>query len=266
MCRYLDAAAKVVFIHYGGKVGDVIRVLKNHIIRHEFINKALDSGIFKEDDDEIVDLISLDDTNNKDEIVGTRESLISGIMDRISVLNKDIYIRQMLKADVNYEQNFLKWIDQGKTILIRLPESEFTNKQVKDTIVTYFMGRIWLAALRRSGGRITHIVTDEIHQVPTAARLVSGVVTEGRKFGIDFYFTIHYLKQFKELHDAIKSSGCSYKLLAGIEKENLKALEQEIAPFTIEEGLSMKPFHSLNIINYGNQYAKFISKLPTPLK
>jgi len=48
--------------------------------------------------------------------------------------------------------------------------------------------------------------------------------------------------------------------------ENLIAITEEIRPFTIEEGLQLRPVHSLKVINYGNQYARFISKMPMLLK
>lgn len=267
MTRYLDAACKVVFIHEGAKICDVINVLMNWKVRNEYIRKAKYSECFDENDMEIVDLDSLHDRDNEGKIVGTKENKIDGIIDRLTVLQKDIYLRAMLKANINYEQNFSKWIDEGKVILIQIPEHTFTNKQIKDTLVTYFMSRIWLSALQRKNhDRVCHILTDEIHQVPTSAKLVANVITEARKFGIDFYFTIHYLKQFKVLHDAIKSSGASYMLLAGTEKENAVALEEEIKPFEVEEVINLKPFQSLNAINYGNQYSKFISQLPPLLK
>lgn len=266
MSRYLDAACKVVFIHEGAKVSDVIDVLMNWKIRNEYIRKAKYSGIFTEDDIEIVDLESLHDRDSNGKIIGTRESRIEHIMDRVNILLKDIYLRAMTKADIDYKYNFTKWIDEGKIILLQIPEHTFTNKQVKDTIVTYFMSRIWLATLQRKNHKkICHIITNEIHQVPTAAALVSKIITEPRKFGIDFYFTIHYLKQLKMLESAIRSAGANYMFLAGTEKENLLALQDELLPFTVEDGLNLKPFHSLNIINYGNQYAKFITKLPKPI-
>lgn len=265
MSRYLDAACKVVFVHPGAKVADVLDVLTNWKVRNEYIRKAKYSECFTDTDNELVDLNSLHERDDNGKIVGTKESKIDGIIDRITVMNKDLYLRAMLKADINYEQDFCKWTEEGKTILIQLPERVFTNKQVKDTLVTYFMSRIWLTALQRKTDKIMHVVTDEIHQVPTAASLVASVITEGRKFGVDFYFTLHFFKQFQALQDAVRSSGCSYMLLAGTEKENLKALEKELDPFTVEEGLKLKPFHSLNIINYGNQYCKFISKLPKPI-
>lgn len=267
MSRYLDAACKVVFIHENGTVADVINVLTNWKIRNVYIREAKYSGIFKEDDIEIMDLDSLHERGNDGRIIGTRETRIEGITDRINVLMKDIYLRAMCNAEINYNHNFVKWMDEGKIILIQIPEHTFTNKQVKDTIMTYFMSRVWLATLQRKNhNRICHVITNEIHQVPTAAALISKIITEPRKFGVDFYFTAHYLRQLKTLHDGFRSAGASYMLLAGTEKENLKELEEEIKPFTIEEGLSLKPFHSLNVINYGNQYAKFISKLPPPIK
>jgi hypothetical protein len=264
MLRYLNAACMVVYIHPDKTLNDVFQVLRNWRTRLEYINMA--EGIIDKHDEIIVDLETLHDRDRAGRINGTRDDLIIGIINRISCMLRDIYVKRMLSAGINYEQNFSRWMDEGKTILIQIPESTFSNKSIKDMLVTYYMSRIWLAALQRKNyNRVCHVVTDEIYQVPTAAALVSGVITEARKFGIDFYFTIHYLKQFRALHDAIRSAGCSYMLLAGTEKENLKALSEELEPFTMADGLSMKPFHSLNLINYGNQYAKFISQLPKPI-
>jgi aryl-phospho-beta-D-glucosidase BglC (GH1 family) len=74
------------------------------------------------------------------------------------------------------------------------------------------------------------------------------------------------LKQFKGLLDAVKSSGASYMLLTGTEKENFNMLQEELQPFTIDDLLNMKPWHSLNYINCNNQYVKYISKLPEMIK
>ena len=41
---------------------------------------------------------------------------------------------------------------------------------------------------------------------------------------------------------------------AGTEKENLESLREEITPFTIEEGMKLKPHTSINVVNFGNQY------------
>jgi hypothetical protein len=74
--------------------------------------------------------------------------------------------------------------------------------------------------------------------------------------------TCHFLKQLGALLNSLKSSGVSYVLIAGTEKENLEMLKEELQPFTVEDGLNLKNHTSLNIVNYGNQYARFIGRLP----
>lgn len=267
MSRYLDSACKIVYVHKGSKINDVLDVLTNHIKRQEFIEKSLQTGCFTESDSEILDLISLNEKDKKGNVTGTNDGKIEGILDRINVILKDLYLRTMMKAELNYEINFRKFMDEGKSIIIQLPEHTFTNKTIKDTIITYFMSRIWLSALQRNNdSKVCHIITDEIHQAPTCCNLLSSIIVEGRKFGIDFYFTTHYLKQFKTLLDAIKSAGTSYMLLAGTEKENFTLLKEELMPYDIEDGLELEPFTSLNLINCKNKYVRFISKLPSPIK
>lgn len=266
MARYLIAAAKVVFIHPGEIVDNVFRVLEEWEIRNEYIRKS--KGVYNYNDRVLNTLRELNETDEKGKVIGTRTHLISGIINRISLLLENPLLERMLQSPID-EHDFTQYMNEGRAVFIMMPQKAFKDPATKDVIVTYFMTRIYLAALERSEidkPRIAHIITDEVHQVPTAASFIKNHITEFRKFGIATYFTIHYMKQFKTLLDAIKSTGVSYMLIAGTEKENLQMLQEELEPFTIEDGLHLKPFHSLNIINYGNQYAKFISKLPKPLK
>ena len=85
------------------------------------------------------------------------------------------------------------------------------------------------------------------------------------KFGIGFYFTAHFLKQFGVLLDSIKSASTSYMLLAGTEKENFNLLREECGEFTLEELMQMKKFTSFDIIQTSQGVRKFISELPKPL-
>ncbi|WP_300888162.1 hypothetical protein [uncultured Clostridium sp.] len=171
----------------------------------------------------------------------------------------------MLGADINKEDNFTKWIKEGKSIFIHIPQTKFPNQNTRDILTTFFISRIWLAVQLRENNkdaRLCNVVFDEVHQVPTTARFLSNHVTEFRRHRLGLILSCHYLKQMRDLLTALKSSGASYILIAGTEKENLEALKEEINPFTIEEGLSLKPHTSINVVNYGNQYAKFITSLP----
>lgn len=267
MKRYLYAASMISFIHSDSTINTVFEILTNYKIRSDYIKKAIDSSLYSFDSMEILDLKALDEINNKGAITGNKDTKIEGIIDRLNVLLRNIYLRRMLTGTKKI--NFVELFNQKKAILIRIPEAKFPNKNVKDIIVTFLLTKMWLAELLRGSisnkPGVVHIITDEIHQLNIASKFLATNIDEVRKFGCDYVFTVHYLRQFKCLLEGIKASGVNYMLLAGTEKENLKELEPELQPFKVEDGINLKPFHSLNIINNGNDRVVFTSKLPTPI-
>ena len=263
MTRYLMAASKVVFIHEGEKLDNVFRVLEDWQVRQEYIRKS--KGVYDYNDRAIGTLRELNELGDGGKIIGTRHSLVQGILNRVDVLLDDPKLERMLTADVDDSHNFTQYMNEGKAIYVKMPQKTFRDATTKDILVTYFLTRIWSSALERSEidkPNICHIITDEVHQVPTAANFMKNHITEFRKFGLAPLFTIHYLKQFKTLLDAVKSSGASYMLLNGLEKENLLVLKEEIQPFTIDEAMSLNEWESLNVIRHNNKYSKFVTKLP----
>lgn len=265
MLRYLHAASMVTFIKPGAKINDVFLNLRRWDKRNETLRYAKYSGCFEKDDDIFFDLEELHERDKEGKIVGTREYLISGILNRIIILQKNPYIKAMLTSDIDTNEDFTKFIEEGKSIFIMIPQTKFPNQTIRDILTTFFISRIWLTVQMRENNkdaRLCNIVFDEVHQAPTTARFLSNHITEFRRHRLGLILSCHYLKQLKDLLTALKSSGASYVLIAGTEKENLEALKEEIKPFTIEEGLSLKPHTSINIVNYGNRYAKFITSLP----
>lgn len=265
MIRYLHAASMVTFIRPGATINDVFLVLRRWDKRNEAIRYAKYSNCFEKDDDIFYDLEELHERDKEGKIIGTRESLIIGILNRIVILRKNPFIKAMLGADINKEDNITKWIEEGKSIFIHIPQTKFPNQNTRDILTTFFISRIWLAVQMRENNkdaRLCNVIFDEVHQVPTTARFLSNHITEFRRHRLGLILSCHYLKQMRELLIALKSSGASYVLMAGTEKENLEALKEEILPFTVEEGMKLKPHTSINVVNYGNQYAKFITSLP----
>lgn len=265
MIRYLHAASMITFIRPGATINDMFLVLRRWDKRNEAIRYAKYSGCFEKDDDIFYDLEELHERNKEGKIIGTRESLIIGILNRIVILQKNPFIKAMLGADINKEDNITKWIEEGKSIFIHIPQTKFPNQNTRDILTTFFISRIWLAVQMRENNkdaRLCNVIFDEVHQVPTTARFLSNHITEFRRHRLGLILSCHYLKQMRELLIALKSSGASYVLMAGTEKENLEALKEEILPFTVEEGMKLKPHTSINVVNYGNQYAKFITSLP----
>ena len=265
MIRYLHAASMITFIRPGATINDVFLVLRRWDKRNEAIRYAKYLNCFEKDDDIFYDLEELHERDKEGKIIGTRESLIIGILNRIVILQKNPFTKAMLGSDINKEDNITKWIEEGKSIFIHIPQTKFPNQNTRDILTTFFISRIWLAVQMRENNkdaRLCNVIFDEVHQVPTTARFLSNHITEFRRHRLGLILSCHYLKQMRELLIALKSSGASYVLIAGTEKENLEALKEEILPFTVEEGMKLKPHTSINVVNYGNQYAKFIASLP----
>lgn len=269
MLRFLYAASMISFIHRDSITDTVFKVLRNWKIRNEYIRSAKYSNCFEEDDEIFQDLEELHERDSDGKIIGTREHLISPIINRLTMLSRNVYIKAMLKAPTDSKANvdFIKLINEGKTIHIRIPQVFFPDSSIRDTIATFFVTRLWLCAQLRDqeNNNLCHLVIDEVHQVKVLLSFLSNHITEFRRHKLAPYFTCHYLKQFGKLLDSVKSANVSYLLLAGTEEENIRTLQNSIKPFSIEDGLKLKAFESLNIVNYGNQYSKFISKLPKVL-
>ena len=57
----------------------------------------------------------------------------------------------MLGADINKEDNISKWIEEGKSIFIHIPQTKFPNQNTRDILTTFFISRIWLAVQIKLG-------------------------------------------------------------------------------------------------------------------
>ena len=265
MLRYLHAASMITFIRPGAKIYDVFQVLRRWDRRNEAIRYAKYSNCFEKDDDILFDLEELHERDKDGKIIGTREYLISGIINRIILLQKNPYIKRMLTSDIDMNEDFTKYIEEGKNIFILIPQTKLPNQSIRDILTTFYISRIWLTVQLRENNkeaRLCNLFFDEVHQVPTTARFLSNHITEFRRHKLGLILSCHFLKQLKDLLTSLKSSGASYVFIAGTEKENLEYMKQELEPFSLNDGLNLKPYTSLNIVNYGNQYAKFIAKLP----
>jgi gentisate 1,2-dioxygenase len=61
-------------------------------------------------------------------------------------------------------------------------------------------------------------------------------------------------------------NSASYMLMKGSGRTNFDHLKDQLYPFSLEDLESLPQYSSLNIINYQDGKAKFITKLPPPIK
>jgi shikimate kinase len=277
MRRYLSSAANVVFLNEGASIRDVVNCLQDYRKRSEFIKKVPES-LKEQLEDEINALTELDDItiykdkDTKDvvqEVTGTKDSKIDGILDRVNLLKEDAKLKYMFNKRLDINIDLVEEIEKGKVILIKMPEVKFPLQYVKNVLVTYFNTKIWLAAQIRGSmydkPKRFHIIEDEIYQAKTTERILKDILPQTRKVGSKFVFSCHYLSQIETIQEALKASGSSYMLLQGTDKKNYEELKEELKPYELEDLLNLKQYHSLNLIKYEKGYAKFITHLPLPV-
>ena len=278
MRKYLGSAARVAFCSPGTSMKDILKILQSHIVRHEFIDKLSDE--LKIDlEDSIIALDELDDYSKvtKDNpiptICGTKDNKIEGIIDRIDLLRENLVIDSMLSKDPKDNVDFVKAMEEGKVVLIRMRDIDFDDDISIDILTTFFIQKIWIATkirgtMHEHPGRCT-VLIDEVFQSPTSQKLLTKQFVQSAKFGLKYVLTLHYMDQLsKEAQSALKNSNASYMLISGVDKKAFEALEEEfnIHGYCLDDLLNLKQYHSLNLIKSKDGYESFITKLPPELK
>lgn len=273
MRKYLSAAANVVFATGENSLKEVVKCLEEHDSRGFYISKLADEE--KEYlQDEIKSLQALDEfskitkDNSVPKITGTKDDRIDGILDRISLLREDFKLKFMFNKGSKGNIDFVKELEKGKTITIRMPQDAF-KKHSKNVIVTFLLSKIWIATEIRGKlnkqPRPTHISIDEIFQTKTAMRMLANdeILPQTRKFGCKFILSCQYTDQIEILMETLVGAGASFMFMGGTSEKDFKKFESRLDGFEFEDLRDMEKWNSLNLVYYSGGYASFISKLPS---
>jgi GTPase SAR1 family protein len=270
MDRYLSAASNIVFLNNSASLKDVVKCLNDFRYRKLCID-SVPLELLDYLDEEISALLELDDRDKDGTISGTKMAKIDGVNHRINLLRKDLRLKMMFNKNCNDNIDLVKAMDEGKIILIKMPQEYFSTPYSKNVIVTYLFTKIWAATLirgsRQAQPRRFHTIVDEIFQSKTSMKLLKEQETlpQTRKFGSKFVFSCQYLGQIELIDQTLRSAGASYMLMKGSGKANFNEFKDELYPYTLDDMESLPQYSSLNIINYEDGRAKFITKLPKPL-
>jgi len=271
MDRYFTAASNIVFLNEDASLKDIVLCLNDHRYREKCINK-LDIKLQKILEDEINSLRELNEYD-KDGVtpIGTRTAKIDGVNHRINLLKKDLRLKMMFNKSCTENIDLVKAMDDGKIILVKMPQEYFATPYSKNVIVTYWLTKIWCATLVRGSinkqPKRFHVIVDEIFQAKTAMTMLKDQETlpQTRKFGIKYLFSCQYLGQINTIDQTLRSAGSSYMLMKGSGKINFNEFKDELSPYTLEDLEALPQYSSLNMINYEQGRAKFITVLPKPL-
>lgn len=269
MDNYLNAACNVVLLDPKASLKEVIKVLQNHEYRSEVI-KNIPEELRGQLEDDIFTLQCLD-KKEKGNVIGTDMKSIDGILHRVNVLRKDIKLKTMFNKGPENNIDLIKAMDEGKVVIIEMPQNKFPTPLSKNVLVTYYLTKIWAVELQRGAVQDkpnkVHVIIDEPFQTPTAMDMLAKqeILPQTRKFGCRFVVSCQNLTQIKKIETALRSAGASYLLMKGTNKDNFNEFKDEIEPYTIDDLNNLPQYSSLNLINYEGGKAKFITKLPPPL-
>ena len=266
MDRYLESAALIVFIS-NGPIKHVFATLQNHRIRHEYIDKI--PADQQENLEEYVSgLQELDEKDKDGLIVGTRNSYVSGIIDRINKLKQNTYMEMMLKKDCSNNVDLVQEIQKNQLICLRMPEVMFSTETEKDAYCTYMLTKVWLALQIRKweipdqrDHTQLNLAIDELSQVPHTQEFARSKLSQMAKFSGKMIISCHYLGQIGIIRSELKAANSSYMLISGSDKDNFRELANELHPYTVDDLLNLKRYNSLNLIKYEQGYARFITHL-----
>ena len=269
MNKYLSAAALIVFIT-NGSIKDVFTILQNHKLRWEYIKSVPHHQI--QYLEEYIDILKEIDESKNGEIIGTKyNTAIGGIMDRIGKLKQNTYMELMLKKDCKNNFNLIDEMQKKQIICFRMPEHMFSTQSEKDAYCTYWLTKIWLglkfrkAYIPENKQTKVNVIVDELYQVPHCQEFIRSKLSQMAKFNCKMIISCHYLNQIKIIRDELKSANSSYMLISGCDKDNYKELKEELAPYTLDDLLRLKKYHSLNLIKLPDGFVTFVTKLPKPL-
>lgn len=280
MRRFLNAAANIVFSLGYNSVRNVVECLENYKKRLFYIEQLKKFSDLKNNlEDEINTLNELNEFSKissreqKDgiipEVIGTKESKIEHILDRVSTLREDFKLKYMFNKSLEDNINLVDCMEEGKIILFKMRESDFPTKMAKNLLVTYLVSKIWLASQLR--GMIDkkplrcNVLIDEVFQAPTCMKKLEYILPQSRKFGCKFVFSTQYIRQLEGIFDTLEASGSSYMLLKGCLEDDFNHFKSKLDGFEYEDLRDMEQFSSLNLIYYSGGYSSFITKLPKPI-
>lgn len=265
MLRYLNAASTIVFrVNQYSSFKDIIDVLKNPTKRNNIIS-LLPASAKELLQDEIDDLEELSKRDKKGNIENA-DSKIDGILDRISKLkSSSIYTKLSYISESTNNIDFIKAINEGKVILIKIPAKRF-SKTMRSLLATFFLQKVWIAKEQGATETQTELFINEIHQSYHCQLLMEDILVECRKFNLTPTLSLHYLDQCtKNLQKSILASGASFLLIQGTDIKVYNELKRYFDKdgYTETDLAELERYHALCLIkNEYTGYSSFVCKLP----
>lgn len=245
--RYLRAA---VMGMQTGRLSEIIEIFENEDYRDQCIAK-MKAGIHK------TTLINFgNQTENR------QWQIFSPILNRLDAILGDEYLSECMDAEEGVDM--VELMSQKKAVIIDVPKSELGPEAV-DLIINLLTTKIDLAMTLREKQHPFFVLLDEPHQFLRSARTWKSAAVESRKWRVGYVWLFHSWEQIpRDLAEIVKAAGPHYTIYNS-SKKTFSDLAEEIAPFTVDDGIKLKRFTAINVLRAGDGVQKpFITTMSAP--
>lgn len=245
--RYIRAA---VMAMQTGKLAEILRIFEDAQYRAELIEQMPES----------IHRSTLEQFGKQSE--ARQGQILAPILNRLDVILGDEYLSECMDAESGVDM--VELMSLKKAVIIDVPKSELGPEAV-DLIVNLLTTKIDLAMTLRKAQHPFFVILDEPHQFMRSARTWKSATVESRKWRVGYVWLFHSWEQIpRDLAEIVKSAGPHYTLYAS-SKKTFTDLTEEIAPYTVEDGIKLKRFHAINVLRSESGMERpFIAKMAAP--
>ena len=296
MEKVVRSVAKIVFTFKDQTLNDFIKVLRFADVREEAIERAKrvpknsqGQELFTREDIEDLDILEKKDKEGN-KTGETDMDIVNPILTRLAVLSEDPRTYQMLNNKPAPKYDMEEAVLKNKIILIRVPQTASEegelgfSEQTRAMITAFFSFKLWLVKQGMMAGRdenklvmnplgemvplrdlyVTHMVYDEVHQIPETLNVLGQHMKEFRKFRLTPMFTCHGLTNFdKKVVSEISKLGAAFLMLAPTDPETIETLvKSPIRGLTFEDISEMDKYYLTAHVPAGNNYLSIVLKSP----
>ncbi|OAB48436.1 hypothetical protein PBAT_02050 [Paenibacillus antarcticus] len=199
-----------------------------------------------------------DDKAHADTLLLALTSLLKsehiGIVNRLNVLKKNVFLELMLKKDTTKNIDLSIEMHKNQLIIIRMPEVIFLIPEERDIATTYWMSKVMLS-LQVRASRIpdrskrtkVNLVVDEIYEVAHTEQYLTFKLYQVAKFVMKPIISCHYINQLTHMRQELRNANTSYILVAGRDKDNFKELKEELYPIVAEDLMNRISYTSFGL-------------------
>jgi hypothetical protein len=221
-----------------GKLSEIVRIFTEPKYRKETLSTMQD-GIHKQT------LYEFDGYKPD-----RQRQILAPIMNRLDVILGDPYLERCMNADDGIDMTDVL-NNRGVCTVIDVPD-RLNARIAKDVLINLISFKIDAAMAQRTDEFPYAVIYDEPHQYLRSADLWRYVAVESRKYRLAYTWLFHSWEQIPPgLAQIIKDAGPHYVIYPS-SKRTYTGLREEIAPYTLEDGLRTPEYHAICALRYGS--------------